>query len=103
MGRLQGHLVDLIVVNILDGEKVLGLDLQDREKSILANFNYCDSSEYDNVLKIVEAVLQKDGVIAFMRQLFSATYDDLLDTAISKWRNQFHVLPQHYLMWYKSL
>jgi hypothetical protein len=100
MGRQQGYLVDLIVVDIPDGEEVLGLDLQDREKSIPADFNDCDGSEYDNVLKIAKAVLQKDGVIAFMRLLFIAAHDDLLNTAISKWWDQFHVLPQHYLIPY---
>jgi hypothetical protein len=100
MDRLQGHLVDLIIVDTLDGEEVLGLDLEDREKSIPTDFNYCDGLEYDNVLKIAEAVLEKDGVIAFIRPLFSFAYDDLLDTAISKWRNQFQVLIQHYLIWY---
>jgi hypothetical protein len=74
MGRLQGHLVDLIVVDIPNGEEVLGLDLQDRENSIPMDFNNCDGSEYDNLLKIAEAVLQKDGVIKFMRPLFIAAH-----------------------------
>jgi hypothetical protein len=35
-----------------------------------------------------------------MHPLFISAHDDLLDTAISKWRNQLQVLPQHYLMRY---
>jgi hypothetical protein len=64
------------------------------------DFNDCDASEYDNVLKIAEAILQKDGIIAFMRPLFITVHDDLLNTTISKWRDQFHILPQYYLMRY---